>query len=75
MGFPGGSVVKKIHVPMQETQFQSLHQKDPLEKEMMIHPSILARKSHRERNLVCYSLWAQRVGHNLVTKQQQIQTY
>ena len=29
---------------MQETQIQSLSQKDPLEKEMATHSSILARK-------------------------------
>ena len=42
MGFPGGSVVKKICLPMQETQVQSLVQEDPLEKEMATHSSILA---------------------------------
>ena len=41
--FPGGSVVKKLPV-MQETQFQSLGQEDPLEKEMATHSSILAWK-------------------------------
>ena len=38
--FPGGSVVKNLPV-MQETQFQSLGQEDPLEKEMATHSSIL----------------------------------
>ena len=41
-GFPGGSVVKRIHLPMQETQVWSLGWEDPLEKEMAIHSSILA---------------------------------
>ena len=41
--FPGGSVVKNLPV-MQETQFQSLGQEDPLEKEMATHSSILAWK-------------------------------
>ena len=41
--FPSGSVVKKLPV-MQETQFQSLGQEDPLEKEMATHSSILAWK-------------------------------
>ena len=39
--FPGDSVVK--HLPaVQETQVQSLGWKDPLEKEMLTHSSILA---------------------------------
>ena len=32
----------KIHLPMQETQVESLGQKDPLEKKMATHSSILA---------------------------------
>ena len=41
MGFPGGLVVK--HPPAkQEIQAQPLGQKDPLEKEMATHSSILA---------------------------------
>ena len=40
-GFPGGSVVKNPHA-MQETQGQSLNQKDPLEKGMATHSSVLA---------------------------------
>ena len=46
MGFPGGSVVKNppaVHEP-QETHVHSLGQKDPLEKEMATHSSILAWK-------------------------------
>ena len=33
---------KRIHLPTQEMQVQSLGQDDPLEKEMATHPSILA---------------------------------
>ena len=40
-GVPGGSVVR-ICLPMQETGFWSLGRKDPLEKEMATHSSILA---------------------------------
>ena len=40
MGFPGGSDAKES--AMQETWVQSLSQKDPLEKEMATHSSILA---------------------------------
>ena len=55
-GFPGGSVVKNLPVMQktQETWVRSLGQKDPLEKEMATHTSILVWK---------------RVGHNLATKQ------
>ena len=42
MGFPGGSVVKKTHLPMQETWVQSLGWEDPMEEEMSTHCSILA---------------------------------
>ena len=38
-GFPGGSVIKKIHLPMQETQVQSLGRKDPPEEKEMEFPS------------------------------------
>ena len=41
MDFPGGSVVKNPPA-MQETWVWSLSQKDPLEKEMATHSSILA---------------------------------
>ena len=36
---------EKIHLPMQETQVQSLGLEDPLEKEMATHSSILAWKN------------------------------
>jgi len=44
LGFPSVLVVKKkkICLPVQETQVQSLGQEDPLEKEMATHSSILA---------------------------------
>ena len=41
MGFPGGSEVKNPPA-QQEIWVQSLCQKDPLEKEMATHASILA---------------------------------
>ena len=41
-GFPAGSVVKRIHLPMQETLVGSLGGEDPLEEEMATHYSILA---------------------------------
>ena len=56
MGFPGGTVVKSLPA-MQETWVQSLGQEDPLEEEMPTHSSILAGKSHGQRNLMGYSPW------------------
>ena len=41
--------------PIQETQVGSLGWGDPLEKEMKTHSSILAGKSHGQRNLMGYS--------------------
>ena len=40
---------------MQEMQFRSVCWEDPLEKEMATHFSILAGKSHGQRNLVGYN--------------------
>ena len=40
---------------VQETQVPSLGRKDPLEKEMVTHSSVLAGKSHGQRSLVGYS--------------------
>ena len=57
----------------QEMWVRSLGQEDPLEKEISTHSSILAGKSHGQRNLACYSpRGCIRVGHNLVSKQQKL---
>ena len=40
LGFPGGTHLGKICLPIQETQVQSLDQEDPLEKEVATHSSI-----------------------------------
>ena len=42
---------------MQETQVQSLGQKDSLEKGMATSPVFLPGESHRQRSLVGYSPW------------------
>ena len=69
-GFPGGSAEKKKkNLPaMQETQVQSLGQKDPLEKGMATRSSILAWR------IPCtgepgrlQSMGLQKVGHDWVT--------
>ena len=57
---------------MQETKVWLLGWEDPLEKEMVIHSSILAWEIPWTEELVGYSAWGcQRVRHNLATKQQQ----
>ena len=54
---------------VQETWVRSLGWEDPLEKERATPPVSLPRKSHGQKSLV-----GKRVGHDLVTKQQQIFT-
>ena len=57
---------------MQETQVQSLGWEDPLEKEMATHSSILVWRIPRtEEPGRLQSIGLQRVGHHLVTNQQQ----
>ena len=74
LGFPGGSVVKKIHLPIQEiqeTRVRSLDQEDPLEKEMATHSSTLAWSiPWTEETGGLQSVRLQRVRHNVLTKQQ-----
>ena len=63
-GFPGGSVVKNLPV-MQETQVLSLGWKEPLEKGMATHSSILAwRIPWTEEPGGLLSTGQQRVRHN-----------
>ena len=62
-------VVKRTHLPMQETQFRSLGHKDPLEKKMTTYSSILAWEflwTEEPGGLQFMGL--QRIGHNLATK-------
>ena len=49
-------MVKRLST-MWETRVQSLDQGDPLEKEMAVHSSTVAGKSHGQRSLVGYSPW------------------
>ena len=46
LGFPAGSRMVKNLPAVQKTQVQSLGRKDPLEKEMETHSSILAGEFH-----------------------------
>ena len=64
-GFPGGSVVKKIYLPMQEMWVQSLDQEDSLEKEMATHSSIFAWEiPWAEEPGGLQSMGLQRIGHD-----------
>ena len=57
-------LVKKLPV-VQEMWVQSLGQKDPLEKEMVIHSTILAWKIPWTEELGgLQNIWLQRVGHD-----------
>ena len=68
IGFPGGTAVKNLPVKteeMQETKFQSLGRKDPLQEKMATHSSILAWIiSWTEEPGGLQSMGLQRVGHN-----------
>ena len=58
---------------MQEECLWSLGQEDPLEKEMATHSSILAWGISWTEEPVGHSAWGcKRVGHNWMTKQQQL---
>ena len=60
--FPDGSVVKNPPAK-QEMQVWSLDRKDPLEKGMATHSSVLAWKSHGQMSLMGYSPWGQKVAN------------
>ena len=55
-------MVKRLST-MRETWVQSLGPEDPLEKEMAIHSSTIAWKSHGQRSLVGYSPWGRCFYH------------
>ena len=42
LGFPRGSVGKRVHLQFRETWVRFLRWEDPLEKEMAVHSSVLA---------------------------------
>ena len=68
MGFPGGSAVKNLPA-MQETPGSG---RSPEVGNSNPTPVFLPGKSEGQRNLEGYSPWGhKRVGHDLVTKQQQ----
>ena len=58
---------ERTHLPMQETQAQSLGQEDPLEKEMATHSSILAWEIPWTEEPASLVHGVTRVRHNLET--------
>ena len=71
-GFPGGSVVKNLRNKQEMGSIPGLG--DPLEKEMATHSSTLAWEiPQTEEPGGLQSMGSQRVGYNLVIKQQPIQ--
>ena len=70
-GFSGGSAVKNSPA-IQATRVESVGQMIPWRRKWQLTPAFLPEKSHGQRSLVGYSPWGcERVGHDLVTKQQQ----
>ena len=70
-GFPCGSQMVKNLLAIQETWVQSLGQKDPLEKEMATHSSILAwRIPWTEQPGRLQSMGSQRVRRDWATNTQ-----
>ena len=63
--------MERICLLMWETWVQSLGWQDPLEKEMATIPVFWTGKSCKEGPGGLKSTGSQRVGHDLVTKQQQ----
>ena len=58
---------------MRETRVRFLGREDPLEKEMAIHSSTLAWKSHGQRSLIGYSPWGRKESDT--TEQLVLSTY
>ena len=64
-----------INLPaMWETWVLSLGQEDPLEKELATPSISLPGESHVQRNLVGYSPWVHRLGHDWATDTQKVET-
>ena len=64
MGFLVTWMVKNLPT-MQETQVRSLSCKDPLEKRMVTHSSILAWRISWTESLVGYSSWSHKESKNI----------
>ena len=65
-----------FHLQCRRSRFNPQVGKIPWRREWLPTPVFLPRKSHGRRNLEGYSVWGhQRVGHNLMTKQQQTEAF
>jgi len=73
-GFPGGSVVKNLPASARDMGLIPKSGRLPWRRKWQPTPVFLPGKSHGQRSLAGYSPWSCRVGHDLVTKQQQQQT-
>ena len=72
LGFPGGSDGKESAFGTGDLgSFYFWAKKIPWRRKWQPTPVFSPRKSHGQRSLVGYSPWDCRVGHDLVTKQQQ----
>ena len=72
MGFPAGSVVKNLPANAGDHGFHTWVGKIPWRRKWQPTPVFLPGKSHGQRSLVGHSPWGhKRIGHSLVTKQQQ----
>ena len=56
-GFPGGSRIKKIHLPSRRHGFDSWVRKIPWRRKWQLTPVFLPRKFHGQRSLMDYSPW------------------
>ena len=76
LGFPGGAVVKNLPAnagDAGDSGFCSWVGKIPWRRKWQSTPAFMPGKFHGQRSLVGYSPWShRRGGHNLATKQQQI---
>ena len=66
-GFPGGSGIKKIHLPVRRHGFDSWVRKIPWRRKWQLQYSCL-EKPHRQGSLADSPWGRQRIGHYLVTK-------
>ena len=70
--FSGGLVVKNLHANVGDEGLIPGSGRSPVEGNGNPLQLFLPRKSHGQRSLAGYSQWGQgRIGHDLVTKQQQ----
>ena len=70
-GFPGGADSKESACNARRPGFNPCIRKIPLRRKWQPTPVFLSGESHGQRNLVGYSPWDRRVGHDLAAEEQQ----